>query len=185
MGRLLPEATRTYVADEVATLPLGATYDLSVEFGSPADDGTTIQEVLATSAQTITPTPSMSVGSIDVCRATDGGYLGTVSLTNDGSLGLVPDVLVELRDATDAVVATANAGVQALSWPGSTVEAVAQVPPGMPDGTWSLRASVTYGPDLTAEASVPFVTGASPDAPTACPTPDTSPAPSPSASPAG
>ncbi len=186
MGRVLPETTRTLVAGDALSLPLDQPYDLTVEMGPPTDDEpSTMREVIASTTQQVVATASMSVSSIDLCRTTDGGHLVTVSLVNDGGLGLTPDVALDLLDATGASVANARVTVQQPAWPGATVTALGQVPPGMPDGTWSLVAQATYGDGLTADLSVPFVVGDSTDAPAACPVPEASPAPSPSASPVG
>lgn len=190
MGRVLPETTRTYVADDVVTLPLDKTYDLSIELGPPEPrDDSVMREVVARAEERIVATPSLRVGQMDVCRATDGSYAVTVALVNDGHLGLVPAVTLGLLDESGTEVGNARASVQAASWPGSTVDAIGALAPDLPDGAWTLVARVGYGPGLATDSSRSLTIGASPDAPPACPAPMPSPSalpsPSPSAAPPG
>jgi hypothetical protein len=184
MGRLLPETTRTYVADDLVTLPLDSPYDLTIELGPPeATDATVMRAAIAHATEHVVATPSMSVGSIDVCRAVDGSYQVSVALVNDGDLGLVPAVTLGILDVNGTEVGNARASVQAASWPGTTVDATGVLAPDLPDGTWTLIARVAYGPDLATESSRSLTIGTSTDAPLACPAPmpSSSVQPSPSA----
>jgi hypothetical protein len=185
MGRVLPGTTRTYVASGSLSLPLDVPYDVTVEMGPPrANDDDAMREPIVSATERIVASPSMSVGALEVCQGLDGAFRITASLVNEGRLGLVPVVSFELLDATGVLVGTARASVQALSWPGSTVGAVGDLPPGLPEGAWTLVARVSYGEGLATSLSQPFVIGAVPEAPPSCPIPEASPEPSPATSPA-
>ncbi len=98
-------------------------------------------------------------------------------------LGVDPAVGFDLRDSSEVTVGTVRASVQATSWPGSTVEAIGEIPPGIPDGTWSVDAHAQIGNGDQANLTKSFTTGDPSSAPPPCVTPGPSPAASPDASP--
>lgn len=186
LGRVLPGTTRTLVAGETLAVTPGGTFDLTVGMGSPDEgDPTRVGKIIAQDTRSIIATGSLSIDGITVCATPDGGHLVTTSLVNDGGLGLTPDVRLAVLSGDGAAVATARVSVQALAWPGSTVTALALIPAGMPDGSWSLVATATYGQGSTTDLSVPFVTGGDPLSSPACPMPTPTAPSAPAASSSG
>jgi hypothetical protein len=186
LGRVLPGTTRTYTAGGQLSLPLDRTYDLTVRVGSPADgDPNTVGEVIGRFADQVSPSVAISIPSVAVCTSPDGLEVRS-ELANTGTLGVEAAVAFDVRDPSGTSVGTIGGSIQAPSWPDSVVEFDGLIPPGLPDGSWSLVARAMVGDGQQAGLAVPFTLGDPATAPPACDEPSSSPgasaAPSPTAS---
>jgi hypothetical protein len=161
MGRVLPGATRTYQGDATLPLPLGSTYDVTVAMGQPATDGTMGDAVINDTFQ-VDATPALQLSDAAICENLDRGPAVAVTMTDPGSLGVVPTVGFEVLDAAGVPVGSAMATDQPLAWPGETYQLAADLQQRLASGSYTLVAGARYGTNLTTETRLPFSIGGDP-----------------------
>jgi hypothetical protein len=177
MGRVLPGTTRVYAGDSSLTLPLGATYDVSLTLGVPADqEALGVPDIHRTfSASAI---PELVLEDPRVCENADRGPTVTVGLDAEGDLGVVAAVRFEIRDAAGAPVPGAGASRAVLAWPMDATGVSADLTDPLPAGEYTLVTSAALGGGGAVETRLAFSVGGDPAtaAPPCAPLPDPPPA---------
>lgn len=115
-GRILPEAERLLKTQGSVPIQPGATYRATVtmDYG----DG---QQPLTADANFTMQIPALAVANMSVCENLDLGPTLTFGLTNDGTLGVQPDVTLTIKQANGAEVGS-TAMPDALVWPTDTTK---------------------------------------------------------------
>jgi hypothetical protein len=184
MGRVLPGTTRTYAATGQLSLPLDKPYDVTARVGPPADDDPNrMADVIQRFSAQVSPSVAVSIPSLTMCAGPDGLEV-TAQMANEGTLGVDVAATFDVRDPSGASVGAIGGSPQAPSWPGSVIDIGGLIPPGLPDGAWSVVAQVTVGDGQQAELALPFVLGDPATQPAACDATTDVASASPAASPA-
>jgi hypothetical protein len=180
LGRVLPGTSRTYAPDSTLPLLPDATYHVTVDMGVPDSENATTFEPTLRGESDVMATPSLTLTGLAICERLDGPPDVTLTLTNEGSLGVVPTAGFQVLDAADVPVASTTATNQQLSWPGTETVYVATLPAPLASGTYTLVGAVVYGDGIVQEARLPFGIGESTN-----PAPPCAPDPAASIPPAG
>jgi len=91
-----------------------------------------------------TPTITLAVTETAICENLDRGPTLTVSLHNDGTLGLFPPIQAEIADANAQAIATGMSSMPALIWPGETAIATIEFPDRLLSGDYTTNLRVDY-----------------------------------------
>jgi hypothetical protein len=162
LGRVLPGTSRTYAAATTLPLPQDAGYHALVEMGVPDSEGATTFEPTLHGESDVVATPSLALTELSICERLDGPPDVAVTLTNDGTLGIVPTVGFQVVDEAGAPVASTTATNQQLSWPGTEVAYAASLPARLASGSYTLVGAVVYGAGTVIERRLPFSIGGDP-----------------------
>lgn len=155
VGRVLPETTRTHSAFTSFRLAPDSLYDVSLKLGE-TDGGRYHGAPLIDDTFRVRTTADVSLDDLALCSTPDGTMAPSVSILNEGALGVSPSVAFWVEAPGVGRVAAAQQVHAPRSWPQDSVHISSTFNKPIGDGEYVLVADVSYGPDQTLQAELPF-----------------------------
>jgi hypothetical protein len=102
------------------------------------------------------PVAKLAVTGISVCENLDRGPTVTVSLQNQGELGLIPPLQLELRNSSGIAAPQPASPETGIVWPGEAREVVADVSDRLSSGDYTIHLRADYAsPDAVGRTVLP------------------------------
>jgi len=154
-GRILPDSARLLIALGSVPIQAGQAYDATLTLsydGAPAS-------ITATTAFTTAP-PTVSIDDLSVCENLDRGPTLNIGVRNDGQLGILPAVDLQIRTAAGEVVGElAVPASSVLVWPNGTDTFRFDFPRRLESGQYVFAATARVGTEPQVTKDVPFQIG--------------------------
>lgn len=148
-GNVLPDQTRLFSgAGQIALVP-DETYELDFELSEPAHGRVVDDDADVSSSAELVATPEIRLTDLTVCEASEGELEVSVSLVNEGSVGVIPGVSFWMETGEGEIATMSHPTSELMAWPAETTVADSRVLAPTVDGEYTLVAEITVSAEET------------------------------------